>query len=80
MVRPRLELLLALFLTVLTLVTVAWPEWIESVTGLDPDGGNGEAEWLVVAVFAILAAGAALLSRRDYRIARQVNEAEPSSS
>ena len=26
-------------------VTAAWPQWIEDVFGLEPDGGDGSTEW-----------------------------------
>ena len=43
----------------LALVTVAWPDWIEIVTGSAPDGGSGALERAVVAG---LAAAAMLLA------------------
>lgn len=53
---------LALF--VLTLFT---REWIEALTGWDPDGGNGSLE--LAFAFALLAVSAAsmLAARRDYQ-------------
>ena len=51
----------------LALLTLAWPEWIEEIFGVEPDGGNGMAEWgIVLACFAI-AAGLALTARREWR-------------
>ena len=76
MVKARVEMLLATMFTALLLITVIWPTWIESISGLDPDGGNGGLEWLVVVVFAVLAAGTALLSRHDYRVAKQLRNTE----
>jgi len=52
---------------VLAVVTMLWPTWIESITGLEPDAGSGVAEWVGVVVFAVAAVGAAALARRDYR-------------
>jgi hypothetical protein len=37
------------------LATALSPDWIELVFRVDPDGGNGAAEWLVVAVSALAA-------------------------
>ena len=25
--------------------TLAWPDWIERIFGLEPDGGDGSVEW-----------------------------------
>jgi hypothetical protein len=67
MLRPRLETALALLFGALAVVTLVWPNWIESLTGLDPDQESGAAEWGIVAVLGIMALAAALLARRDYR-------------
>jgi hypothetical protein len=58
-----------MILGILTGVTLLWPRWIESLTGLEPDAGSGEVEWGIVAMFAVLALAAGLLARRDYRLA-----------
>jgi hypothetical protein len=34
----------------LLLTTLVWQEWIELVLRVDPDNGNGVAEWLIVAL------------------------------
>jgi hypothetical protein len=67
MVKPHLKAILALFMTVLAVVTLFWPRWIESLTGLEPDGGSGGAEWGIVVLFALAALAAGLLARHDYR-------------
>ena len=54
----------SLFLLVLT---IAWPEWIEEIFGIEPDGGNGMAEWGIVVVFAVATAALALTARREWR-------------
>jgi len=35
---------------ILAIFTLFWPQWIESVFKVDPDGGNGSAEWLTVGI------------------------------
>ena len=37
------------------LATLLRPDWIEFVLRIDPDGGSGAVEWLVVAVSALAA-------------------------
>lgn len=54
---------------VLTVVTFIRPTWIESLTGLEPDGGTGETEWWLALVFAAAAMALLLMARRDRRIA-----------
>lgn len=56
-------------LFVLTLVT---REWIEILTGLDPDGGSGALEFAIAAGLLLFAAISALAARRDYVAAAAV--------
>ncbi len=51
----------------LALITIFAPTWIEEVFGIEPDGGNGELEWLIVAVPAVLAAAAGALAGYEWR-------------
>ena len=57
---------------VLAIVTTFWPDWIESVFGSDPDHGNGSAEWLVVAVLAVVTVALVAGARYEWRRARVV--------
>jgi hypothetical protein len=34
-------------------MTLAWPDWIERIFGLEPDGGDGSAEWGWAIAFAV---------------------------
>lgn len=69
MVRARIELALAAIASVLTVVSVIWPTWIESLIGMAPDGGSGETERWVALIFAAVALAFLLLARRDRRAA-----------
>ena len=71
MLRARTEAGLAALLGIVTIATAIWPTWIETVFGFDPDGGNGQAEWLIVPALAVVAVGAAVLARRDLRAIRR---------
>jgi Mg2+ and Co2+ transporter CorA len=71
MLRARIEIVLSALLGTATIVTALWPTWIEGLFGLDPDGGNGTAEWWIVAVLAAITVAAAALARRDLRVVRR---------
>ena len=68
--RVRIEIVLASVLGAATILTAVWPDWIEGLTGFDPDHGNGSVEWLIVAVLAVATIVAAALARRDLRVLR----------
>ena len=55
---------------VMFVVTLISREWIEEVVHVDPDGGNGDLEWLIVVVLAMVAVVLALTARREWRRAR----------
>lgn len=48
-------------------VTLVWPDWIERLSGLDPDGGRGDAEWGVVLTLGMVAISSLALAWRDWR-------------
>jgi hypothetical protein len=66
------ESTLAVVAAVLAVVTAINPEWIEWLTGSDPDSGSGALEWGIVAVFAVGAVVAGSLAGRDLRRWRAV--------
>jgi MYXO-CTERM domain-containing protein len=76
MAKSRFEMILSAIFAVLAVVTAIWPAWIESATRLEPDAGSGHTEWAIVGFFAILALAAALLARRQHRIA-SIARSEP---
>ena len=41
------------------LITALKPDWLEDI-GLDPNGGNGTVEWLIVAALGVAAVASAV--------------------
>ena len=68
MVRIRVEAATAVLAGTLGIVTVFWPDWIEALTGWDPDRHNGGFEWLIVAALLALAVAAGTVSRRHWKL------------
>jgi tetrahydromethanopterin S-methyltransferase subunit E len=48
-------------------ITLFWHDWIEAVFGIDPDSGNGSAEWLIISVLLIVTVALAVGGRREWR-------------
>ena len=44
-IRVRLEMAVALCAGILGILTIFWHDWIEALTGWDPDQHNGTVEW-----------------------------------
>jgi hypothetical protein len=51
----------------LGLLTAFWHDWIEGLTGWDPDHHDGSVEWLIVAILLAAALASGLLAHRDRR-------------
>lgn len=76
----RLETGIACFAGVLGILTAFWHDWIEAVTGWDPDHHNGSVEWIIVAALLVIAVAVGSLARHHRRLLiRQRSIAEPSS-
>ena len=67
-VRVRLEMAVALAAGILGLVTIFWHDWIEALTGWDPDQHNGTVEWILVVVLLGVAIAMGLVARRHWRL------------
>lgn len=56
------------FLAVLTLF---WRDWIEALTGFDPDHHNGSFEWMIVGGLFLLCALVSFVARAEWRHSRR---------
>lgn len=61
------EVVLAGLSGVLAAVTFVWPDWIELVFRVNPDGGNGWLEWAVAGSLLLASAALGLLARARHR-------------
>jgi hypothetical protein len=53
--------------TVLAIVTLFLPAWIEAIFGVDPDRHNGSLEWVIVGVLLVAAGVLGSISRGEWR-------------
>jgi hypothetical protein len=65
--RYWIEIGLSVTCSLLLLLTLVSREWIELLFGVDPDGGSGALEWLIVVCLALLALVFSVLARRERR-------------
>jgi hypothetical protein len=62
-----IEALLAVITGITAILTLLWKDWIEIVFHVDPDGGNGSVEKLVVLVSLGATVTLSVLARREWR-------------
>jgi hypothetical protein len=65
-----LESVLALIMGAVAIITLFWHDWIEIIFGVDPDEGNGSAEWVVVVILLAVTLVLFLGVRLEWRRAR----------
>ena len=66
--RVRLEMALALSAGALGIITIFWHDWIEALSGWDPDQHSGSVEWAVVVVLLVVAVAIGLVARRHWKL------------
>ena len=71
MLRIRAEAAVAVLAGGLGILTLFWHDWIEALTGSDPDQRNGSAEWLIVAALLAVAVAMGTVSRRHWKLRLQ---------
>jgi hypothetical protein len=54
----------------LAVLTVFWRDWIEALTGVDPDRHSGSLEWAIVAALVVLCLAAGGAARAEWRRSR----------
>ena len=63
--RYWIEVICAVASTVLFILTLVLPEWIEVVFGVDPDGGDGSLEIGIALAFMTVGLISSVLARRE---------------
>lgn len=62
-----LDAALASLCGLLAVLTLFWHDWIEAVTGFDPDHHNGSFEWAIVTCLCAACSLAGLAARAEWR-------------
>jgi hypothetical protein len=71
-VRARfwLEFSLASLCGFLAVLTLWWRDWVEALTGFDPDHHGGSFEWTIVAGLFLFCVAVGFAARAEWRRAR----------
>lgn len=62
-----LETVMAGCSAVLTVITIVWRDWLETVFGLNLDNNTGAMEWFICSVLLIVAVTLFVLARYEWR-------------
>jgi ABC-type Mn2+/Zn2+ transport system permease subunit len=65
--RVTIETTFAIIGLLLAALTAISAEWIEELTGLEPDAASGALEWVITIAFAVAAVTLGWLARGDAR-------------
>jgi hypothetical protein len=61
-----IEAILAAVTAVMLILTLVVPDWIEVLTGVEPDGGDGGLEWVLALGFAVGSVVFSALARLEW--------------
>ena len=61
------EVVLAAITSLLALITPVFPDWIEALTGWDPDQHDGTVEWMIVVGLFVVAIGLIAAATHEWR-------------
>ncbi len=67
--RARLEVAVAVGAGILGVVTIFWHDWIEALTGWDPDQHNGSVELIIVGALLAVSVVMGTAGRRHWQLA-----------
>jgi hypothetical protein len=63
----KLEAVLTTVVGTLAVVTAFWHDWIEALTGWDPDHHNGTFEVYIIIGLGVISLALGLITRRSWR-------------
>ena len=66
------EAVAAVVTGVMLVVTAIWPDWIERLWEVEPDGGDGSLEWMLVGVLALVTIALVVAARVEWNRAARL--------